>query len=212
MSDQKITCALISVSDKSGLVEFARFLADNGVAILSTGGSAKMLRDADIAVTEVSDHTGFPEIMDGRVKTLHPTIHGGLLGRRDDEQHKLAMSVHDITPIDLLVVNLYPFEETVARGGDFDDLHREYRYRRPGADSRRVEEPRIRHRRHRHRGLPGGDGRDDERTRAPPRWSFAASWPPRPMPVPAPTTPRSPAGSRANWARTCPTRWPWAAS
>jgi phosphoribosylaminoimidazolecarboxamide formyltransferase/IMP cyclohydrolase len=79
-----------------------------------------MLREADIAVTEVSDHTGFPEIMDGRVKTLHPIIHGGLLGRRDDKQHKLAMSVHDITPIDLLVVNLYPFEDTVARGGDFD--------------------------------------------------------------------------------------------
>jgi phosphoribosylaminoimidazolecarboxamide formyltransferase/IMP cyclohydrolase len=120
MSDQKITCALISVSDKSGLVEFAQFLADSGVAILSTGGSAKMLREADVAVTEVSDHTGFPEIMDGRVKTLHPAIHGGLLGRRDNKQHKLAMSVHDITPIDLLVVNLYPFEETVARGGDFD--------------------------------------------------------------------------------------------
>lgn len=120
MSDQKIACALISVSDKSGLEEFARYLADNGVSILSTGGSAKMLREADIPVTEVSDHTGFPEIMDGRVKTLHPAIHGGLLGRRDNKQHKLAMSVHDITPIDLLVVNLYPFEETVARGGDFD--------------------------------------------------------------------------------------------
>ncbi len=120
MSDQKIACALISVSDKSGLVEFARFLAENGVAILSTGGSAKMLRESDIAVTEVSDHTGFPEIMDGRVKTLHPAIHGGLLGRRDSKQHNLAMSIHDITPIDLLVVNLYPFEETVARGGDFD--------------------------------------------------------------------------------------------
>ena len=120
MSDQKIACALISVSDKSGLIEFARFLADHGVAILSTGGSAKMLRESDIAVTEVSDHTGFPEIMDGRVKTLHPAIHGGLLGRRDNKQHNLAMSVHDITPIDLLVVNLYPFEETVARGGDFD--------------------------------------------------------------------------------------------
>ena len=82
MSDQKIACALISVSDKTGLVEFAQFLSDNGVAILSTGGSAKMLREADIPVTEVSDHTGFPEIMDGRVKTLHPIIHGGLLGRR----------------------------------------------------------------------------------------------------------------------------------
>jgi phosphoribosylaminoimidazolecarboxamide formyltransferase/IMP cyclohydrolase len=120
MSDQKIACALISVSDKSGLVEFAQFLAGRGVAILSTGGSAKTLREAGVAVVEASDHTGFPEIMDGRVKTLHPVIHGGLLGRRDDDQHQQAMSDHDITPIDLLVVNLYPFEETVARGGDFD--------------------------------------------------------------------------------------------
>jgi len=115
-----ITRALISVSDKSGLVEFARFLYENNVAILSTGGTAKMLREANIPVTEVSDHTGFPEIMDGRVKTLHPMIHGGLLARRDDKQHKLAMSVHDIAPIDLLVVNLYPFEDTVARGADFE--------------------------------------------------------------------------------------------
>jgi phosphoribosylaminoimidazolecarboxamide formyltransferase/IMP cyclohydrolase len=120
MSDQKITCALISVSDKSGLVEFAQILAGRGVAILSTGGSAKTLREAGVAVVEVSDHTGFPEIMDGRVKTLHPAIHGGLLGRRDNDGHRQAMSDHDITPIDLLVVNLYPFEETVARGGDFD--------------------------------------------------------------------------------------------
>jgi phosphoribosylaminoimidazolecarboxamide formyltransferase/IMP cyclohydrolase len=120
MTVAKITRALISVSDKSGLIEFARFLSERKVAILSTGGSAKMLRDANIPVTEVSDHTGFPEIMDGRVKTLHPMIHGGLLARRDDKQHQLAMSVHDIAPIDLLVVNLYPFEETVARGADFD--------------------------------------------------------------------------------------------
>ncbi|MDH3230441.1 MAG: bifunctional phosphoribosylaminoimidazolecarboxamide formyltransferase/IMP cyclohydrolase [Alphaproteobacteria bacterium] len=120
MTVSKITRALISVSDKSGLVEFARFLSTSNVAILSTGGSAKTLREANIPVTEVSDHTGFPEIMDGRVKTLHPTIHGGLLARRDDEQHRLAMSVHDIAPIDLLVVNLYPFEETVARGADFE--------------------------------------------------------------------------------------------
>ncbi len=119
MTISKITRALISVSDKSGLVEFARVLSQRNVAILSTGGTAKLLREADISVTEVSDHTGFPEIMDGRVKTLHPMIHGGLLARRDDKQHQLAMSVHDIAPIDLLVVNLYPFEETVARGADF---------------------------------------------------------------------------------------------
>ncbi len=121
MASTKISRALISVSDKSGLVDFARFLAENQVAILSTGGSARALRDAGIAVTEVSDHTGFPEIMDGRVKTLHPLVHGGILARRDDEAHKAAMSAHDIAAIDLVVVNLYPFEETVARGGDFAD-------------------------------------------------------------------------------------------
>ncbi len=119
MAALKIARALISVFDKTGLVEFARFLTESNVVILSTGGSAKMLRDADIAVTEVSDHTGFPEIMDGRVKTLHPLIHGGILARRDDKKHKTEMSVHGIDGIDLVVVNLYPFEETVARGADF---------------------------------------------------------------------------------------------
>jgi len=115
-----ITRALISVSDKSGLIEFGAFLAARGVEILSTGGSAKTLRDAGIAVTEVSDHTGFPEIMDGRVKTLQPTIHGGLLAVRGDEDHEQAMADHGIAVIDLLVVNLYPFEATVAGGADFD--------------------------------------------------------------------------------------------
>ena len=112
--------ALISVSDKTGLVEFAQFLAGQGVEILSTGGSAKALRDADIAVTEVSDFTGFPEIMDGRVKTLQPTIHGGLLAVRGNAEHEAAMDEHGIQPIDLLAVNLYPFESTVAAGADFD--------------------------------------------------------------------------------------------
>ena len=105
--------ALISVSDKTGIVDFARSLHDAGVAILSTGGTAKLLADEKIPVTEVSDHTGFPEMMDGRVKTLHPKIHGGILGRRgtDDE----IMAEHGIDPIDLVVVNLYPFAETIAR-------------------------------------------------------------------------------------------------
>jgi len=115
-----ITRALISVSDKTDLIEFGSFLAARGVEILSTGGSAKTLRDAGIAVTEVSDHTGFPEIMDGRVKTLQPTIHGGLLAVRGNEDHEKALADHGIAPIDLLVVNLYPFESTVAGGGDFD--------------------------------------------------------------------------------------------
>jgi phosphoribosylaminoimidazolecarboxamide formyltransferase/IMP cyclohydrolase len=115
----KIGRALISVSDKTGLVAFGRFLAGRGVEILSTGGSAKALREAGVKVTEVSDHTGFPEIMDGRVKTLQPAIHGGILGRRTDKAHAAQMAQHGIAPIDLVVVNLYPFEETVARGADF---------------------------------------------------------------------------------------------
>jgi phosphoribosylaminoimidazolecarboxamide formyltransferase/IMP cyclohydrolase len=115
----RIERALISVSDKTGLVEFGTALAAQGVAILSTGGSAKALREAGIEVIEVSDHTGFPEIMDGRVKTLQPAIHGGILARRTDKGHAEAMSRHKIAPIDLVVVNLYPFEETVARDADF---------------------------------------------------------------------------------------------
>jgi len=113
--------ALISVSDKTGLVEFGRFLSQSGVEILSTGGSAKALSDAGVPVTEVSEHTGFPEIMDGRVKTLQPTIHGGLLAVRGNAEHEAAMQEHNIAPIDLLAVNLYPFEATVAKGADFDD-------------------------------------------------------------------------------------------
>jgi len=112
--------ALVSVSDKTGLDGLGRFLAGHGVQVLSTGGTAKALRDAGVDVKDVSDETGFPEIMDGRVKTLHPLIHGGLLGRRDDDGHARAMDAHGITPIDLLVVNLYPFEATVASGAGFD--------------------------------------------------------------------------------------------
>jgi phosphoribosylaminoimidazolecarboxamide formyltransferase/IMP cyclohydrolase len=115
----RIQRALLSVSDKTGLVEFATRLAKHGVALLSTGGTYKTLKDAGLAVTEVSEHTGFPEMMDGRVKTLHPRIHGGLLGRRDT--HAAEMTTHDIPPIDLVVVNLYPFEATVARGASYED-------------------------------------------------------------------------------------------
>lgn len=113
--------ALISVSDKTGLADLGRFLTERGVEILSTGGSAKTLADAGVPVVEVADHTGFPEIMDGRVKTLQPKIHGGILARRDVEEHVQAMTDHDIAPIDLVVINLYPFEATVAKGADFDD-------------------------------------------------------------------------------------------
>src|SRR5207342_2730338 len=107
--------ALLSVSDKTGVVELARALAGRDVELLSTGGTAKALRDAGIAVRDVSDVTGFPEIMDGRVKTLHPSIHGGLLGREGTDD--AVMAQHGIAPIDLLVVNLYPFEATIARPG-----------------------------------------------------------------------------------------------
>jgi phosphoribosylaminoimidazolecarboxamide formyltransferase/IMP cyclohydrolase len=109
--------ALLSVSDKTGLVEFARTLASFGVELLSTGGTAKALREAGVEVRDVSDVTGFPEMLDGRVKTLHPRIHGGLLALRDDDEHARALAEHGIEPIDMVVINLYPFEQTVARAG-----------------------------------------------------------------------------------------------
>jgi len=111
----KISRALLSVSDKTGLIPFAQTLAAAGVELISTGGTAKALRDAGLAVKDISDHTGFPEMMDGRVKTLHPKVHGGLLYIRGNAQHEAAAQQHDITPIDLVVVNLYPFEVTVAK-------------------------------------------------------------------------------------------------
>ena len=109
--------ALISVSDKTGVLDLARELNSFGVELLSTGGTARLIRDAGIPVMDVSDYTGFPEMMDGRVKTLHPKVHGALLGLRDNPEHLAAMARHDIEPIDMVVVNLYPFEQTVAREG-----------------------------------------------------------------------------------------------
>ena len=118
MTDLKrIERALISVSDKTGIVEFATALSAFGVDIISTGGTAKTLRENGIAVTDVADVTGFPEMMDGRVKTLHPKIHGALLALRENEEHRASMTGHDIKPIDMIVVNLYPFEQTVAKEG-----------------------------------------------------------------------------------------------
>ena len=114
---QPISRALMSVTDKSGLVEFAKFLAGYQIEILSTGGTAKLLRDNGVPVVEVSDFTGFPEMLDGRVKTLHPKVHGGILGRRDLMSHQEQMAAHGIVPIDLVVVNLYQFEKTVAKPG-----------------------------------------------------------------------------------------------
>ncbi|NLI32735.1 MAG: IMP cyclohydrolase [Deltaproteobacteria bacterium] len=107
--------ALVSVTDKSGIVEFARGLKEYGVHILSTGGTAKLLRENGVDITEVSEYTGFPEMLNGRVKTLHPKIHGGILGIRDNEAHVKTMAQHGIEPIDMVVVNLYAFAKTVAR-------------------------------------------------------------------------------------------------
>ena len=117
----RVTRALISVSDKTGLAELGKALASHGIEILSTGGTAKALREAGLTVVEVADHTGFPEMMDGRVKTLHPKIHGGLLALRDNAEHVAAMETHAIPPIDMLVSSLYPFERTVASGAGYDD-------------------------------------------------------------------------------------------
>lgn len=113
----KIKKAILSVSDKTGAVEFARELAAMGVQFLSTGGTARSLRDAGLSIMDVSEYTGFPEMMDGRVKTLHPKIHGGLLGLRSNPEHQRVMKEHGIEEIDMIVVNLYPFRETISRPG-----------------------------------------------------------------------------------------------
>src|ERR1041384_176097 len=118
---RRIARALLSVSDKSGLIDFARALSGYGIELVSSGGTAKALADAGLKVRDVAELTGFPEMMDGRVKTLHPKVHGGLLAIRDDKAHAASMKEHGIAPIDLLVVNLYPFEATVAKGAAFDD-------------------------------------------------------------------------------------------
>src|SRR5579871_1679719 len=115
-----IARVLISVSDKTGLIDFAKALTARGIEIVSTGGTHKALVAAGIAARDVSELTGFPEMMDGRVKTLHPKVHGGLLAIRENPEHEAAMLAHDIAPIDLLVVNLYPFEATVASGASVE--------------------------------------------------------------------------------------------
>jgi phosphoribosylaminoimidazolecarboxamide formyltransferase / IMP cyclohydrolase len=118
---RRVSRALLSVSDKTGLIELARSLAARGVELVSTGGTAKAIAAAGLKVRDVSELTGFPEMMDGRVKTLHPKVHGGLLAIRDNSEHARAMKAHGIDPIDLLVVNLYPFEATVDKGAGFTE-------------------------------------------------------------------------------------------
>lgn len=113
----KLERALISVSDKTGIVTFAKELQSLGIEIISTGGTCKLLKENGIAVIEISEYTGFPEIMDGRVKTLHPKVHGGLLALRNNDSHKKQMKELGIKPIDMVVVNLYPFEKTIAKEG-----------------------------------------------------------------------------------------------
>src|SRR3954449_8399533 len=120
-SPRRISRALLSVSDKTGLVDFARALDGFGIELVSTGGTAKALKDAGLKVIDVAELTGFPEMMDGRVKTLHPKVHGGLLAIRDNKEHAASMQAQGIKPIDLLVVSLYPFEETVAKGAGFEE-------------------------------------------------------------------------------------------
>lgn len=122
MTDVQIKRALLSVSDKTGLIDLGIALARHGVELVSTGGTAKALRDAGLSVKDISDLTGFPEMMDGRVKTLHPKVHGGLLAVRDNPDHAAAMAAHDIGAIDLVVVNLYPFAQTVAKGASRDEI------------------------------------------------------------------------------------------
>src|SRR3984893_19602314 len=119
----KIQRAILSVTDKSGLVDFARKLAAFGVELVSTGGTAKLLRDSGINVKDISEFTGFPEMLDGRVKTLHPKVHGGILHRRENPAHRTAVAEHGILPIDMVVVNLYAFEKTAAKPNvHFDEL------------------------------------------------------------------------------------------
>ena len=131
--------------DKTGLVELGRRLAAKGDELISTGGTAAALRAGDVPVVEVGDLTGAPEILDGRVKTLHPGVHGGILARRDDPAHLATLAEHGLAPIDLVVVNLYPFEATIASDADCR-LHRADRRRRPGHDPCRRQEPRRRRR------------------------------------------------------------------
>src|SRR5438876_8941894 len=120
---QQIQRAILSVTDKTGLTEFARKLAGMGVELISTGGTARLLRDSGVPVKDISEITGFPEMLDGRVKTLHPKVHGGILHRREDPSHRAAVAEHGIQPIDMVVVNLYAFEKTAAKPGvPFEEL------------------------------------------------------------------------------------------
>src|SRR5688500_17967128 len=143
MSDVQIRRALLSVSDKTGLAELGQMLARHGVELVSTGGTARALREAGLEVRDIADLTGFPEMMDGRVKTLHPKVHGGLLAVRDDPAHAAAMIEHDIGAIDLVVVNLYPFEATVMRGAERPEVIENIDIGGPGTGGSAGEKHRV---------------------------------------------------------------------
>ncbi len=194
-----ISRALISVSDKTGVVDFARALRELGVEILSTGGTAKLLADSGVAVVEVGDYTGFPEMMEGRVKTLHPKIHGGILGRRGVDD--AVMAAHGIGRIDLVVVNLYPFEQTVARARLRPrDGHREHRHRRADRAAGGRQEPRLGDGRGRRRGLRPRARRDARQRRRRDRRPRASIWRRRSSSTRRATTARSRATSARVWA------------
>ena len=200
MQSPRVQRALISVSDKLGLADFARGLAAAGVEIFSTGGTRKHLESEGIPVRDVSEYTGFPEMMDGRLKTLHPKVHGGILCRHDNPEDMKALAEHGILTFELVVVNLYPFEATVARQGrDARGGDRADRHRRADAGPRGGEEPRLHHDRHRRRR---STRRSSSRSRptAARRSNCAAGWPARPSPTRPATIGRSPTTSPAQTA------------
>ena len=203
---EKIARALLSVSDKTGLVDFARGLSARGVELISTGGTAKALREAGLKVTDVAEITQGPEMMDGRVKTLHPKIHGGLLAVRGKDSAR-AGAQRSRHPEDRSSrrQSLSVREHGGERRG-FRRLRREHRHRRPGADPRRRQEPRERHRRRRSRRLPAACSTRWRRMAARPRQSCARSSPPRPSPAPAPTMRRSARGSPRRMGNLTPQR------
>ena len=192
----RVRRALISVSEKTGVVDFARGLTELGVQILSTGGTAAAIREAGIEVTDVAEFTGSPELLDGRVKTLHPRLHAALLARRDDSAHMATLEAEGIEPIDLVCVNLYPFEQTVARlGRERAGGGREHRHRRPDDDPRGGQEPQ-RGRGARPRPRPTTRcSRSCASPTARSRPRPASGWRTRRSPTRPPTTRRSRAGS-----------------
>ena len=184
--------ALVSVFDKRGLDRLAAALAAAGVEVVSTGSTAAALEGHGLAVTRVEELTGFPEMLDGRVKTLHPRVHAGILADRSQPGHQAELDEAGIAPIDLVVVNLYPFQETVAAPTSTPPWPSRHRHRRPGHGPGRGQEPRLGRRRLRPRRLP--PGRDRPAPPAAPPPPSAAPWPPRRSPAPPPTTPPSPPG------------------